>query len=165
MSEKHLTAPPWKAFVAKTEVKDTGLQKALQAYAKLDPIKNAAAVVDALDAISVQAVKLKKANSGLKEVVVYLDEVVKEVNKTKSGLATAQKATDAKPEPKPAAKPEVEEEDDADLDLKSLLISAMKKVKLRKPEDPPVEAMVCKAGAAFGVLLAKKVGAAQKAKL
>lgn len=166
MSEKHLTEKSWKAFLEETEVKDTGLLKALQAYAKIDPAKDAKAAVEALETISEQAIKIKKANSGNKGLVVYLDEVVKEVNKTKPGLAEALKAEAAKPEPKAAAKPEAEEEEEEESqDLKSLLIGAMKKVKMRKPEDPPVEAMVCKAGAAFGVLLAKKVGAAQKAKL
>lgn len=169
MSDKHLTEPPWKALVAKTEVKDTGLQKALQAYAKIDPAKEAAKALEALEVIAGQAIKLKKANPALKEVIAYLDEVVKELNKTRQGLAPLAKAQEAKPamgaEAKPGAKPELKEEEDLELDVKSLLLGAMKKVKMRQPEDPPMEAMVCKAGAAFAVLLARKVGAAQKAKL
>src|SRR6266700_5642352 len=50
-------------------------------------------------------------------------------------------------------------------EIKDKLISGLKKVKLRKPEDPPVEALVCKAENAFGVLMAKTVGPTQKKEL
>src|SRR5262249_3762035 len=62
---------------------------------------------------------------------------------------------------------ETEEEDEGEegLDLKGKLLSALKKVKMRKPADPPVEAMVCKVDGAFGVLMGKKVGQTKKTEL
>jgi hypothetical protein len=163
MSEKHLTEPAWKAVVLKTPVKDTGLQKALVAYARVDAAKDRAQALGALEEIGTQAVKLKRANPGLKEVTAYLDEVVKEVNKTKPGLTAS-----AKPqEPKTEAKAEPKEEPDG-TDLKERLISALKKVKAGDGQDS-LRFVACVAKPCFGVLLAKsasdKIGVAHKREL
>jgi hypothetical protein len=58
-----------------------------------------------------------------------------------------------------------EEEEEEIVDIKSALTGAMGKVKTRKPEDPPMRAILCQSGQQFGVLLGKSVGSAQQNKL
>src|SRR5258705_4419771 len=121
MSEKHLTELPWKMLAVKHKVKDIGLQKSLLAYSKIEAAKDPPKATECLADIVEVAVKLKKANQGNGDVVDYLDEVVKEANKTKASVAALAKT-------KPPEKPAAEEEDGPD--IKSRLVNALKKLKV-----------------------------------
>jgi hypothetical protein len=163
MSEKHLTEPPWKTLVLKSKVKDTGLQKALQAYAKIEAAKDPAQALETLEEIALQAAKIKKANPALKEVVEYLDELLKEVPKTKRTLAALPKPEEPKAEK--LAEPEEEAEGAG---LKVRLINALKKVKAGEGAES-IRFVVCLAKPFCGVLLAKsasdRLGPAHKKEL
>src|SRR5207249_4678916 len=104
----------------------------------------------------------KKEQKGNKEVTDYLDEIGKEVEKSKKSAELAKKTGE-----KDAAKKDEEEEEEPvedseeGGDIKGALSGAMRKVKARQPKDPVMEAIVCQMGKSFGVLLAKKVGAGQ----
>jgi hypothetical protein len=158
MSEKHLTEPPWKLLVAKHGIKDLGLQKALIAYGKLDPAKEPAKAIESLADLADLAAKLKKANQANKELVTYLDEVVKEVKKTTAGLETMVK-------PAEATKPANEEDEQESADIKVRLTNSLKKVKTAEP-GTQFPFVVCVAKPCYGLLLAKspaeKIGAPHK---
>jgi hypothetical protein len=160
MSEKHLTELPWKTLVIKTKLKDTGLQKALLAYSKVDSSKAPGLALSALQEVSEQAAKHKKANPTNKEVCAYLEEVLKEATKTKPGLTLLAKGeepkTEAKEKPKvaPAEEPEGEAEG---TDLKGRLINSLKKVKASEGKDS-IAFVACVAKPWYGVLLAKSPG-------
>jgi hypothetical protein len=156
MAEKHLTELPWKTLVMKTKVKDPGLQKALLAYSKLDPKKDAAQAVDALQEITDQATKIKKANSALGEVTEYLEEVIKEAAKTKKALAPLAKGADAPAEPKPApASPAAEPEEAIDLSVR--LINSMRAVKSAGGKES-IAFVACVAKPFYGVLMGRNSG-------
>lgn len=162
MSEKHLTELLWKALATKQKLKDPGLGKALAELGKCDDTDPEHAL-KALAAVEKQAEALKKEfqkNEGVRE---HLAELLKEVDKRRKTFELlkkggGKKGTDAEDET-------AESEDEEGGDLKSKLIGALKKVKQRQPDDPPMAAMVCRAKSGFAVLLAKKVGAAQKTQL
>lgn len=159
MSEKHLTELPWKTLASKQKLKDPGLAKALAELAKCDE-KDPERKLKALAAVEKQAEALEKEHKKNEEVKDYLTEIFKEADKQRKALELLKKGAGAT-----AGEAEGEEEKEEGVDLKAKLVTWMKKVKQRKPDDPPVEVMVCKAGAAFGVLLAKKVGSSQKSQL
>jgi len=187
MSEKHLTELPWKTLAVKQGVKDLGLQKALSAYAKVDPDKDAAEALKVLEEVNGIVLKLKKIKPPLSEDVVdYLDEIIREVKKTtpvlegriKAGAqaAAAEKAKAASEE-KAAAKAGSgeDEDDDAEVeefkkDLKKQMVSALSKVKTLAPGDPAQEGepkpqlkfMACVAGKNSSVIVARKVGSSTK---
>ncbi len=152
MSEKHLTEPPWKLLFVKHKLKDTGLQKALNAYSKVDAAKSPELVIESLAEIAEQAAKLKKANQAIEELADYLDEVVKETARTKQGLAAALKPAEQKEEPESS-------------DLKVRLTNALKKIKAADTGEP-IAFVACVAKPCYGLLLAKsaaeKIGAAHK---
>src|SRR6267142_2364633 len=152
MSEKHLTELPWKTLVAKHKVKDNGLQRALLAYGKLDAIKDRGQLLEALAEIAEGAVKLKKANGDNKEIAGYLDEIIKEVPRTRGSLP---------------AMPTLEQQEDAQesADVRVWLANTLKKVKATE-NGPPVAFVACVAKPFYGLLLAKnaseQIGAAHK---
>src|SRR3954469_5862502 len=162
MSEKHLTEQPWKVLATKHQIKDVSFQKALISYAKVDASKEPEKATELLADLIEVAGKVKKANSAIKEVTSYLDDVVKEANKTKQAIA-------ALPKPAPA-KEETEEEEDEDdgADLKVRLMSSLKKVKAAAAaEEPaPIGFVACVAKPLYGILLAKspteRVGATHR---
>jgi len=96
MAEKHLTEVPWKQLLTRQEVKDIGLQRAFATYAAVDGVKDPEKALDTLAQISELALKLKKANAAKKELVEYLDEVVKEVKRTTPALEARKKSLAAK---------------------------------------------------------------------
>jgi hypothetical protein len=172
MSEKHLTEPPWKSLVAKHGVKDIGLSKAFLGYAKVDAAKEPEKGLDILDQISQLATKLKKANPTKEEVLVHLEEVLKEVKKTRPSLEASVKSADS--QTKSPAAPASTEEDPAEeqetqafkKDFKKQLISTLAQVKSRAPGDseepdemkPQLRFMAYLAGANCAVIVARKVG-------
>src|SRR6266481_1736855 len=144
MSEKHLTELPWKMLAVKHKVKDNGLQKALLLYGKVDAAKEPAKAVECLADIADFAGKLKKANPDNKEIVTYLNEILKEAANSKQTIATL-------PKPKPAAEEAKEEEDGPD--IKSRLVNCLKKLKI--PDAEPLAFVACVAKPFYGVLLAR----------
>jgi hypothetical protein len=144
MSEKHLTEQPWKLLATKNQIKDNGFQKALVSYGKLERSKDPAKAAEFLSDLSELALKLKKANATIKEVTTYLDEVVKEANKTRQAIAAL---------PKPEGR-EKEEEEEEGADIKARLVNAMKKVKAMQGGEP-IGFVACVAKPFYGVLLAK----------
>jgi len=175
MSEKHLMELPWKTLVTKAKFKDPGLHKALAAYANIDSKQDATSALQALEEITLQATKLKKANPALHEITDYLEEVVKESTKARQGLAVLAKSqaaggmrqAEGKAEQKGPVKGQTPEEPE-DPGLKGRLINALKKVKAGQGEES-IAFVVCVAKPFYGVLLAKspseRVGAAQKKEL
>jgi len=161
MSEKHLTELPWKTLAQKHGIKDGTLQKALAKLmaAKEDDYDGRLKILKEIDGC---CDNLKKANKTNKEIVTYLTDIGKEADQSRIAIDLLKKGGAKK-----AAEDEAEEGEDeeAGLDLKGKLLSALRKVKMRKPVDPPVEALVCKAGSSFAVLMAKKVGASHKKEL
>jgi hypothetical protein len=161
MSEKHLTELPWKTLAQKHGLKDGTLQKALAKLmaAKEDDYDGRLKILKEID---VCCDNVKKANKANKEIVAYLGEIGKEADQSRITIDLLKKG-----EAKKAAEDEGEEGEDEErgLDLKGKLLGALKKVKMRKPGDAPVEALVCKAGTSFAVLMAKKVGASHKKEL
>src|SRR3954471_1069966 len=144
MSEKHLTEQPWKVLATKNQIKDNGFQKALLSYGKVDASKEPEKATELLADLTELAGKLKKANPAIKEVTGYLDEVVKEANKTKQAIAAL---------PKPEGR-EKEEEEEEGADIKARLVNAMKKVKAMQGGEP-IGFVACVAKPFYGVLLAK----------
>jgi hypothetical protein len=155
MSEKHLTEPPWKALVAKHQLKDNGLQKAFLAYGKLDAAKEPGPVAEALEAITGLAVKLKKANTAIKEITVYLDEVIKEVTRTTARLPELSKEETKSKADVPATPEATEKEQENETDFKARLISGLKKIKATEDGDP-IPFVVCVAKPFYGLWLARK---------
>lgn len=163
MSDKHLTEASWKALVQKSQIKDTLLQKALATYSRLNAAKDPASALETLDEISAQATRLKKANAAQKEVSSYLEEVLKEANKMRAGLASL-----AKPqEPRAASGDEAAAEAD-DMDQRGRLISALKRVKAGEGQES-LGFLACVAKPCYGVLFARnsheKLGAAHRNEL
>src|SRR3954453_22138539 len=152
MSEKHLTEQPWKLLATKNQIKDVSFQKALISYAKVDASKEQEKATELLADLIEVAGKVKKANSAIKEVTSYLDDVVKEANKTKQAIAALPKPAPAKEETE-----EEEEEEDDGADLKVRLMSSLKKVKAAAAaEEPaPIGFVACVAKPLYGILLAK----------
>src|SRR5215469_2719457 len=93
MSEKHLTELPWKTLATKQGMKDLGLGKALGVYSNIEPTKDPTKALEGLEQITELAIKLKKANPKNEDVVAYLDEVIKEVKKTRPGLEARAKSS------------------------------------------------------------------------
>ncbi len=91
MSEKHLSESAWKSLASKQGVSDPGLQKALAALAKAESGGDAAKGLSALEDIAAFAAKIRKASAGNKEVVGYLDDLLKAAAKKKSELSSAPK--------------------------------------------------------------------------
>ena len=159
MADKHLTELGWKTLVVKQKLKDPGLAKALMDFAKCVQ-KDAEASLKALAAVEKQAEAIKKTKPN-EEISAYILEVLRECATRSKTLESMKKIAPNAGHEKEGA----EEESEEGLDLKGKLIGALKKVKQRKPTDPPMEALVCKAGKAFAVLFARKVGASQKSEL
>src|SRR5258708_2718669 len=95
MSEKHLTELPWKTLAVKQGIKDLGLGKALAAHGSVDPTREPAKALEALQQIAELAIKLKKANPTKADLVAYLDEMVKEGKKVMPGLEARVKSSTA----------------------------------------------------------------------
>jgi len=153
MSEKHLTELAWKTLATKQKLKDPGLGKALAELAKCDDTDPERAL-KALAAVEKHAEALKKEFPKNEEVKEHLTELLKESDKRCKTLELLKKGAEAE-----------ETEDEEGGDLKSMLIGGLKKVKQRKPDDSPVEVLVCKGKAGFATLLATKVGAKHKGQL
>jgi hypothetical protein len=182
MSEKHLTEAPWKTLANNKGVKDLGLQKALAAYNKFDPKKEASEALTALQEVNELALKLKKIKTLEEDVLDYLDEIIKEVKKTTPLLNTAIKATApevaAGEKSKPDAKKENEDEDEDEekeaeefkKDLKKQMVSALARVRSLAPGDPEqakepkpqLKFMAYAAGKNTSVIISRKVGSATK---
>jgi hypothetical protein len=170
MSEKHLTEPPWKKLVGSHDFKDLGLQKTLVAYAKIDCAKEPAKGLETLAEILQLATKLKGTCAKKTEVVEYLDEMLKEVKKTRSSLEARLAA--ALQAAKQAAEDAEEAEEAAKFkkDLKKQMITALALVKSRAPGDPEqakepkpqLKFMAYVAGKCCSVIVAPRVGAATK---
>lgn len=158
MSEKHLTELPWKTLAGKHKLKDPGIAKALAEFGKCAE-EDYEARLKALDAVEKHAGAMEKENKKNKEVADYLGEVLREADRGRKAVELLKKSKD-----KGAVKEEAGEDEEGG-DLKSKLLGGMKKVKGHPPDAPLMEAMVCKAGRGFGVLLAKKVGSGQKKQL
>jgi len=155
MSEKHLTEPPWKALLAKHQFKDNGLQKAFLSYAKLDAAKEPGPVAEVLELITGLAVKLKKANAAIKEVTVYLDEVIKEVTRTTARLPEIPKEAAKGKTEAPATPEAAEKEEEHETDFKARLLSGLKKIKATE-HGVPVPFVACVAKPFYGLWLARK---------
>jgi len=160
MSEKHLSELGWTALAVKNKIKDKDLQKKLARF-KTCKEDDFSQKLGCLEEIEEFATKLQKENKDNKEIVNYLKEVLMEVVKTSKAVELAKKKADMEAEQEEAA----EEEEDSGLNLKAKLIAALKKAKMRRPNDPAVEALVGKAGSSFAVSFARKVGTAQKKEL
>src|SRR5712691_9589241 len=117
MSEKYLSEPPWRALATKFKVKDLGLQKALLEYGRINPEKDPSAAVVALTQIPDVALRIKKANPTLKEVVTYLDAVACEAANKKKELAI---------KPKAGLQDQEQEEEE---EIKVRLMNSLKKVR------------------------------------
>ena len=161
MSEKHLTEAAWKTLAAKAKVKDTALQKLLQAYAKTDAAKAAAQALGLLEEISLQSARLKKANSTAREVTAYLEEIIKEANKAKLQLSSLA-------QPSGSEVSAVEGKGSTDAGLRERLIGALKKIRTADG-DGSLGFMACVAKPCYGILFGKnpgeKLGPAHKKEL
>jgi hypothetical protein len=193
MSDKHLTVLPWKTLAGKHKIKETKTKLAIE-LTDLGECKpdDAEGRLKILALIKKDAETLKEEHEENQEVKTYLkvmlEEVVKDVEKSRKAAEQLKKAPKEKPPEE--AKPEAEKKDappkeekekeekeaaeakkkvaaapPANPKLKSLLTTTMGKVKARKPTDPPIEAMLCQMGTEFGVLLAGNVGPAQQSVL
>src|SRR5687767_14658811 len=99
MSEKHLTELAWKTLATKHKLKDPKLGKALADLAKGDAA-NPDAQLKAMAAVDKEVEVLKKEQKANKEVTAYLEEILKETEKSRKAAELTKKA----PKPKTPAK-------------------------------------------------------------
>ena len=171
MSDKHLTELPWKTLAIKKQVKDGELTKALVALSKVSE-NDAAERLKSLDKILTSAETVKRNNKDEKEVVAYLDEVVKEARKAKTLAAAAAAKTNPQAPTDAEADTPAEESDEDAIDAeaeeykknyKSKLTGALAQVRSRAPQPgddakPQLKFVAMVSGKGSSVLVASNVG-------
>jgi hypothetical protein len=143
MADKHLTELSWKAIAKKQNVTDGALGRALAKYGQLKE-DDADGRLKALDEVKKQTASLKADQKKNKEVTDYLDEVLKETDKTRQALEKA----------RPAQEDQDEGEDD---DTGGDLAAALAKVKAGQELQ-----FAASVGRPYVVGLAKRIGGKHK---
>jgi hypothetical protein len=150
-----LSANDWKKVVKEhADLKAPGIFQQLEAHAKAEGKKDLLEQVAALNELLDEVKAAKTKNGKNKELVTYLDQMVKEANKS-IGVLEAKLAKQAKEEEAEEDEGDEKEKDDSEaLDVE--LLNMIKRLKMAKADAPLRFAVVMKSPKEGSLALSKK---------